>query len=391
MIAQISAEAEHTSLYFSGFNMIFFVRSYSIDTDSRLQKYLQLCSISNIKYRVLGWNKDIKEEDTDVIKYYNGDFKLGKQWLNLLAIFKWWFFVFRKLIKNRNQITHVHSVDLDCGIVCFVFCTLFRKKHIYDVYDVYTENRNIKGRMKAVINTIEKKICLSSYAYIMPEKFRLAQLSIDENKSKRFLEIENVPFIKNVDCQLQEDRGASNHIKLVYAGSLEPVHRGIENLLRAVSEDKRFFLDIAGIGPLSQLCKEYSQEYSNIFFHGQLQPTEVYQLEASSDVIIGLYYKSRDNHLFASPNKYYEHLAFGKPMLTTEKTPPGDKVLSANTGYAIGDEPEDIETWMESVAYNPDFADKGRNAKKLWDEKYDFYFDSYFRNAYLKILGEHNV
>lgn len=373
--------------------MIFFIRSSSIETDSRLQKYIKFCRIESVEYKVLGWNKESNEKDSRQIKYFNSNFKLGKKWANLFVVFQWWFFVFSALFKERHKISHVHTVDLDCGIVGLFFSLCFKKKHIYDVYDVFTENRNIKGRVKSVLNKLERFICMHSSAFILPEFFRLEQLGLKDVDVSNCHEIENVPFFekKNGCSNSEAESSSNNNVIIVYAGSLEPLHRGIENLLISVSRNSNFTLKIAGIGPLSFLCEEYSKNYNNIIFYGKLTPEKVYALESESDIIAGLYYKTRDNHLYASPNKYYEHLAFGKPLLTTEGVPPGIKVIKNSTGYAIGENLEDLENWMNSVQHKNDFSSFGKNAYNLWEEKYQNYFHEYFFSEYKKILGDNNV
>lgn len=373
--------------------MIIYIRSYSIQTDSRLLKYIQICEQENIDYLAIGWNKDIQEENTKNIKYFNQKFKLGKKWFNIFAIFKWWMYVFKTLRGYKNSISTVHSVDLDCGLVGLFFCKLHNKKHIYDIYDVFTENRNIKGITKFIINCIERMICIKSHSFIMPERFRLKQLGLEGKEILNFFQIENVPSVNSnfIKGLLSNNSGGYNKIKLAYAGSLEPRHRGIEYLLQAVSQDMRFSLDIAGIGPLTELCKSYSSNFENINFYGRVTPDKVYAIESQADVIIGLYYKSRDNHFYASPNKYYEHLLLGKPMVTTLETPPGFKVLKYQTGYAIGDEYQDIVKWMNDVYYFNDIDVKGIAAKKLWLQMYENYFEEYLKPTYLKSLGIKNV
>jgi len=367
--------------------MIIFLRAYSISKDSRLLKYLTICDENQIDYKVIGWDKDNSESSSDSFIYYRGGFGLGKQWRNILSILKWWVFIWRTISLEKNKVTVIHSVDLDCGIIGLLISRVLKIKHIYDIYDVYSANRNMRGCVRKVVNTIERFVCRNSTCFIMPESFRFEQLElkIADNRYANFIEIENVPQIKAILSPVQYD---NNSINLVYAGSLEPKHRGLENLLEAVSKSSDIFLDIAGVGPLTDICSSYAQKFDNICFHGGVTPQEVYELEARSDIIVGMYYKTRDNHLFASPNKYYEHLALGKVLLTTSGTPPGVKVEEFQTGFAIGESLQDILNFFQSIRNNREIIKQfSENAYDLWLKKYSDYNEQHLAKHYIKMVG----
>ncbi|WP_368899115.1 glycosyltransferase [Morganella morganii] len=368
--------------------MIVFIRSYSISKDSRLQKYINLCKNNNIPVKIIGWDKDATEDNNNDCNtiYYKGNFAIGQQWKNLLHIIKWWIFIFSNIftIKKKHKIKAIHSVDLDCGIIGYILSKIIKSKHIYDIYDVFSANRNMKGKIKNIVNLIERYISRNSEYFIMPESFRFEQLGIDKSDKKysNFVEIENVP-----DIIEEHAPSPKNNITFVYAGSLEPKHRGIENLLEVISEYPNIKLLIAGIGPLSKLCSTYANKFNNIEFFGGLKPNEVYMLESKGNIIVGMYYKTRDNHLFASPNKYYEHLALGKAMLTTEGTPPGIKVEALRTGFSIGEEKYDIRNLIDMLIDDNKILDIfSQNAKKIWSDKYKDYNSNYFNKTYLHMV-----
>lgn len=369
--------------------MIIFIRAYSISKDSRLLKYISICNDNCLDYKVIGWDKDCSEESSSECTYYRGNFGIGKKWKNILAILKWWFYILRVVIhENKNsKVKVIHSVDLDCGIIALLISKLVKAKHIYDIYDVYSANRNMRGVVKSVVNVIERFICRNSTYFIMPEIFRFEQLQLNSTDSryKNFVEIENVPDIKEIKESISY---ADNCFHLVYAGSLEPKHRGIENLLQAVSVSSNIVLDIAGIGPLTDMCINYSQKFDNIHFHGGVSPQQVYELEAKSQIVVGMYYRTRDNHQYASPNKYYEHLALGKVMLTTSGTPPGFKVEKNKTGFAIGESTQDILNLFNSLEYNiPLLEQYSLNAHIIWSQNYSDYNEKYLTKQYIKMVG----
>ncbi|MDO4729484.1 MAG: hypothetical protein Q4B43_10845, partial [Bacteroidota bacterium] len=118
-----------------------------------------------------------------------------------------------------------------------------------------------------------------------------------------------------------------------------------------------------------EFVEKMAEKYDNILFYGGVSQQRALEIMNSSHIIVGMYYKTIKNHLFASPNKYYEHLFLGKTLLTTQGTPPGDKVLKYNTGYVIEETKEDIENVINRFNI-VEWADLAKNAEKLWSDRY---------------------
>lgn len=129
---------------------------------------------------------------------------------------------------------------------------------------------------------------------------------------------------------------------------------------------------IAGGGKIESLVKEKAGKYPNIVFYGQVSSQKALEILSKSDVIVGMYYKTIKNHLYASPNKYFEHLLLGKVLLTTEGTPPGYKVQKYSTGFAIGETEKDILNFIKNIDIDT-IKQYSINAKKIWVEKYNNY------------------
>ena len=120
-------------------------------------------------------------------------------------------------------------------------------------------------------------------------------------------------------------------------------------MLNAVAQNPSVKLYIAGGGKIESLVKEKAEKYSNIIFYGQVSSQKALEILSKSDIIVGMYYKTIKNHLYASPNKYFEHLFLGKVLLTTEGTPPVYKVQKYSTGFAIGETEKDILDFIKNI------------------------------------------
>ena len=81
---------------------------------------------------------------------------------------------------------------------------------------------------------------------------------------------------------------------------------------------------IGGYGVLADDIYKISQRDDKVFFYGKLQYADVLALERQCDIMLALYDPAIPNHAYAAPNKFYEALALGKPI-----------IMFANTGMDI--------------------------------------------------------
>ena len=122
-----------------------------------------------------------------------------------------------------------------------------------------------------------------------------------------------------------------------------------------VLKDDRFVLNIAGVGDdLDNMIQEASKKSERVHYHGKLQYTEALKIMNDSDFIVALYYPYMSNHVYAAPNKSYEALFLATPIITSQGTLVGDKVLKSNTGYVVDDTLEGLRSMFDDV-YTEDF------------------------------------
>lgn len=360
---------------------IVFLRSQIPNADSRLQRYVDIIKEKNIPYLITAWNRENKkiEGERNTI-LYSRRAPIGGGVSNIFSLILWNLFLFRILWKNRKNYIIIHSIDFDTCIPAYIIAKIFRKKFIFDVYDKYTDARNTPSLVAFFIDKIEKYCCIHCDKLILPDECRIKQLNIC--KSKKIHIIENVPHSNfNIDTKKEN----SENLVFSYVGILEERNRGIENLLNAVAQNPSVKLYIAGAGKIESLVKEKAERYPNIVFYGQVSSQKALEILSKSDVIVGMYYKTIKNHLYASPNKYFEHLFLGKALLTTEGTPPGDKVQKYKTGFAIGETEKDIINFIMNIN-NDMIKEFSNNAKDLWNNKY-YNYQEILTKEYLNLLN----
>lgn len=363
---------------------VLFLRSQEPSTDSRLQRYLVALKKTKVSYGVIGWYRggsELFSDESSNQVLYGQSAPIGGGKKNIVALIKWNMFLLTQLWKKRKSYTTIHAVDFDTCVVAYIFSRLFHKRIIIDIYDKYTDSRDIRGSLATVIDFVEKFVCGRADVLILPDECRINQLKLKHREN--VLIVENVPLTSVVEKSTVANQ-SSTQLVVSYVGILEKKHRGLEHLLSAVSNIPEIKLVIAGAGPLEGMIRAFAEQNQNICFLGAVDAQTALQTLNDCNLLVGMYYKTVKNHLYASPNKYYEHLMLGKAMLTTEGTPPGDKVSQLNTGFAIGESEEEIRSLLLSLD-----KDKlnllGSNARAVWESKYNDYLEK-IESKYVQIL-----
>lgn len=356
--------------------MICFINRSTVDYDIRLQKYVQACQETNTPYCVIGWDRLKNCSKVYPNEYqYHAYSPYGKGFKSFLPLIGWVFFVLFHLFKLRNSYRVIHACNIENYLVA-IPAKWFGKKMLLDIYDS-TESK---------IETLVAKKC---DALILPSNHRLEQINVRREELKRYLEVENVPvFHEGVTRKNMPE--FPNIIHLSYVGVMQREIRGIENVLHLVNEDNRFVLDIAGTGDgLDKEIEEMSKKNDRINYHGKVNYKTALDLMSGSDFIVALYYLNCPSHKYASPNKYYESLYLGKPVITTKGTLVGETVEEYNTGYVIEDTKEtlaDVFKGVDQPSFRTDYDNKVHNCENRWSSVYSSYFNDVTKGAYLELI-----
>jgi hypothetical protein len=351
-----------------------FIRSADVATDSRLEKYCTALAKRAVQFRIAYWQRSSVGSASDGSNFvFDRAASYGARYANIFNLILWAFFQSRIIYSCRKEIRYIHSVDLDTGLISLFWCRLYSIPFVYDVYDCYSDSRGISGIFKKIIDVVERFVIRRSDISILADVSRYQQLEVSR-ASKNVIVIENVPTNLTVD-QMPASTVASGNLRLCYFGNLEAQNRGLEDVLNFCKSNPSIELHVAGLGALGSLFKTTAEKNSNIHFYGPMKHSDGLALMKGCDAILGLYYLSVENHRYAAPNKYYEHLLLGRPIITSKGTPPGSKVEEFRTGIAIDDGAAALSEAVNWLDQNrTEAAVLGANAKKLWDTRYKSYY-----------------
>lgn len=228
----------------------------------------------------------------------------------------WLIGVLRLLTKLKPEILHCH--DLTGLIVGFLY--KLKNKEVFTIYDCHefqTEVKNLSYAKKKLLFLIEK-ICIF-YA----DSFVTVSDAIAKNYEYRYgikkpVLILNCPkemIATNEKLNLKKILGFNEDEPLyIYQGSLSK-GRGIELILSAFKSLPHKNVVFMGNGPLKDQIKSTSKDHSNIKFYESVPVDEVLKYTSSADVGICLTDKSCLNHIFCLPNKFFEYMNAGVPVI----------------------------------------------------------------------------
>lgn len=357
--------------------MVALLRSTDGNPDSRYEKYVEFINRKNLEFISICWDRSGNKKDSDNYLYYHKPANYGDGSANIKKLIGFNKFLFITLKNNRSRYSVIHAADFDTIIPAILMKLFYRKRVIYDIYDWYIDSRCIKSvLLKYLILAIEF-ICIKlADKVIICEPEREKQIVF---KPKDLWILPNIPnYEEDLLCQT-----SNSGLIISYVGILGE-ERGLHNVVRLAKENPSVFLEIAGFGPLVTLLDDV-YKYSNIQYHGKVKYVDALSIMSRSDLIYAMYETTNPNHILAAPNKYYEGLYLGKPIITTKGTIVGDKTEKYKTGYVIGEKYADLCNLVENL--DKDGINQiSNNARLLWQRRYKSYVQNFMDNIYLPYI-----
>ncbi|MDX8344150.1 glycosyltransferase family 4 protein [Rossellomorea sp. YZS02] len=316
--------------------------------------------------------------------------KTGRGVSNISQLLVYQLIVFCWLLSNNKKFDSIHAFDLDAGIPSLIVTKLFKKPLVYHIADFYVDSRpGIPRKIKSWIRKLEYKIISSANVTIICTEERINQ--IKGSSPKKLEVIHNTPV--NIGPEETETARSNklntklNHtesFRLCYVGSLEE-KRFIKSLINVVSQDQRIQLEIAGVGNLENYVSEASNQYSNVNFHGKVDYNRALDLYTTCDAMFAIYDPSIPNHKFSAPNKVYESMMLGKPIIVAKGTGIDKIVQSEKIGISINYSEKDFKESLDYLLRNPQIVNEmGERSKEV----FKLYSWSTMKDKLIKIYNE---
>lgn len=330
--------------------------------DVRVIKEAQALMISEVSasLSILYWARNSESEgpltiDDQVVPtiIYSKSAKFGVGAVKNLQVrlgFMW--FVMKYLVHNRNTYDIVHVVNFELAFVVYMSkFFVHSKKYVYDIFDYILDGygANLPKLLKYIIYFINKTIMRKFDLTIFASEDRLTQVPADV--AKRIVVVENAPNYTSVPTSGKVQINSHTKINIVYVGVLAD-NRYLVEVAEIVSDKSEFELYIGGFGKLEGAITEIANRANNVHFLGSMEYKDVLYLENQADLLLALYSLTIPNHKYAAPNKFYESLFLGKPVLMVEGSGMSKFVSQYDLGVLAKDSKSGIRDALEKFSKN---------------------------------------
>lgn len=352
---------------------IVLLRSNSVNPDSRVEKEVNALAKNGFDIVVLAWDrtsnyKEKKEKlqlkETEVDIYRRGlAASFGEGFKNIIPFIKFQLFLISWLITNKEEYDIIHACDFDTGFAANLTRAFTKKKLVFDIFDYLSTDAN--SFFRKLIKKLEDNIINKANATIICTEQRKQQ--IVNTNPKEVIVIHNTP-------QTVDNEATNNHdnIRIAYIGILQDF-RLILEMINVIKEMKNIELHIGGFGKLEKEVVKIANNNSNIFYYGKLSYDETLKLENNCDIMTAIYDPQIGNHKFAAPNKFYEALMLGKPLIMVKNTGMSEIVRDNNIGVLIDYSSDGFkEGLIKLISKKNEWKHMSSTMKNLYKEKYSW-------------------
>lgn len=290
--------------------------------------------------------------------YHTKRFKL---WWNKGALFyaNYNFRLFFHLLRANYDI--YYSNDLDSLSANYLSAKIKGKTLIFDSHEYFTEVPELVNRklVKNIWLAIEKSI-VPKLKYNITVSPSIAQLYL-EKYGVPFTVVRNVPTLKDVPS-----KSKSNFIKaslkisetdnvIVYQGAIN-MGRGIELLIEAMLHMHQVSLLIIGMGDIFDDLVALVNKYElteKVKFTGKIPFEKILPYTLVGDIGCSLEEDLGLNYRYALPNKLFDYLQAGLPVIVSNLPDMASIVNSYNTGMVLYERtPEALSSILTEMLSN---------------------------------------
>jgi len=313
-----------------------FVRN-NCEFDSRVLREAKTLIENNFQVKIIA----IKEKPDDKTCEIKDEIEIKRikiltKKFKIFALIQYWLVSFIEGFKENSNFYYAH--DLDTLLPALLIAKIKKKKIIYDSHELYAE----AGRSNLA------KVCweiLESFLVKFCDEVITVNESIAQELAKRYKiplpkVIRNLP---DVDENWQPKKFALFHenlgisretpIILYYGGFRQ--NRGLENLIEAAKYIKKGLIVLMGKGDLKEKLKKQIEENnleSKVVIYPPVPQKELIFWISSADIGVILYQGNELNNYYSLPNKLFELIVAGVPIVANDLPEIRKVILKENIG-----------------------------------------------------------
>jgi glycosyltransferase involved in cell wall biosynthesis len=352
-------------------------RSNPIDPDPRVEKTAQALGENGYPVTILGWDRtailpDLVEYPWGLIRRLKISAVYGSGLQNFPALLRWQHRLLVWLIRHRKEFDIIHTCDFDTILPALILKFLWGKKVVYDIFDFYADHlRATPPWIKHLIRWLDNWSIKIVDGLIVADESRWDQ--IPSAKPHLSAVIYNTPKDIHSDFGSDDSFSQIGELSIVYVGLLQR-ERGIFELVNVLTRHPEWHLHLAGFGGDEQEIVSLATKLPNVHWYGRIPYQQALQLSRCADIIFATYDPAIPNHRYASPNKIFEAMMLGKPLIVARDTNIDQIVTKFECGLIVpyGDESA-LEDGLIKLSADPNLRIRfGKNARQAYEHSYQW-------------------
>lgn len=249
----------------------------------------------------------------------------------------------------------IFANDLDTLPAALLVSRLRKKEIIYDSHEYYTETPELTGRprVQGIWKWIEAK-CFPYLNNIITVNQSIAQL-FEKDYGKKLHVVRNIPptFVPDRIKSREELGLPVDKTLLIIQGSGINIDRGAEEACRAMQYLEGYVLVIVGGGDVIPVLKSMVNKLKindKVLFKDKMPFKDLRQYTMNCDLGLTLDKDTNINYRFSLPNKLFDFIHSGIPVLSSRLTEIENIIETYQVGFFIENhDPKHIAEIIKSV------------------------------------------
>jgi glycosyltransferase involved in cell wall biosynthesis len=324
--------------------VVLMLLSNAYDPDPRVQQEALALIAMGCRVKLLAWDRDRKSpasecmEGVEVERVFLPS-RHGRG--NAQVFFYAWLYL--KMLWRAWQCSFdvVHCHDLDTLPLGFVLGKLKGKPIVYDAHESFPDmlEGNIHPFLKSALTRLEnffiRRIDLLITVGETLRRFfeeRGARHSVVVGNWKR---LEEFSRTAEQNQEVRRRLGIPDNATTLVCITQFLRDRKLEELLQALDACPDVYLIIGGKGALEGMVRQWAETNPRIRYTGFVRPSEIPSYTCAADVVYYGFDPENPNARFSAPNKLFEALAAGKPLITGDFGEIGEVVRQYRCGVVL--------------------------------------------------------
>jgi glycosyltransferase involved in cell wall biosynthesis len=325
-------------------NTILMLLTNVYDPDPRVRQEALALIGMGCRIKILAWDRDLKAPPTETMEGVEVErvFLSSSHGRGTTQIFFYAWLYLKMLWRGlRTSFDAVHCHDLDTLPLGFVLGKLKRKPIVYDAHESFPDmlegsvHPHVRSALTRLENFFIRRIDL---LITVGEKLRQhfaargARRSVVVGNWKRLEDFSRTP---RQNEEVRRHLGVPDGGLLVVCITQLLKDRQIEELLQAAADGSNIYVLVGGKGVLQDMVEEAAKANARVFFVGYVSGKQIADYTCAGDVVYYGFDPQNPNARFSAPNKLYEALAAGRPLITGDFGEIADVVRTSGCGIVL--------------------------------------------------------